>query len=178
MNQLFVGIAQPGFHRFIFKIGLDCLHDHFIAADTAFFARMSSGTLNVLDGTYDVTASSSSTANGIKMTKGTANVRGGTIRMSGKNATGIEATNGTVTIGTQGGGVSKTNPYIEAIGSTSGIGLSQGQADMYFYDGKVVGSTQGRISTDILTGTEDGYELHENTDPNTGYKYCVIEEPY
>ena len=145
-----------------------------IKAPTTYFTSMSQGTLNIAGGTY--TSIATGTANGINMSGGTLTITGGNISMTGTTATGINASNGLITIGTLGGGVSTTNPYIEAIGSTSGTGITTGEADLYFYDGKVVATTTPRSG--FLNGTEDGYDLKEFTDPNTGYKYCILDVTY
>ena len=69
--------------------------------------------------------------------------------------------------------VSTTNPYIEAIGTTTGIGIKNVAGRLNYYDGKIVGSTAAK--PEVASDIEYLYESIDYTDEETGYKYCILE---
>ena len=71
--------------------------------------------------------------------------------------------------------VSIEYPYVKGIGTTTGIGLSMGNATFNYYDGKLVGSTSARGLTDITSNTEKNYQVINGEEEETGYKYCILE---
>ena len=105
----------------------------------------------------------------------------GSIHASGNIAYGIYITRGSVVLGiedgrgTENADVSITNPYIEAIGTTTGIGISQGNGTFKFYDGYIIGSTSPRVNGDITTATDKNYQVVTKIDELTGYNYCILE---
>ena len=105
----------------------------------------------------------------------------GSIHASGNIAYGAYITRGSVVLGiedgrgTEAADVSTTNPYIEAIGTTTGIGISQGNGLFKFYDGYIIASTAPRLDGDITTATDKNYQVVTKTDGLTGYNYCILE---
>ncbi len=102
--------------------------------------------------------------------------------VSGTNAYGIYMKNGTVNVGTAdmsenrgtiNASVSKTNPLIQAIGTTSGIGIKKEAGYLNFYDGKIVGSHESLAEP--ASDVEYNYELIRHVDADTGHKYAILE---
>jgi hypothetical protein len=119
-------------------------------------AYVKTGTLNVLSGNYIA--------------------KGGTV------AYGIQLIDGELNLGNPEDSVSITTPFVEATGSTTGIGISMGEGDYNYYDGKVAGNTNYKVDGDITTYVDPLYQVKEGTyiDPETEieYKYCILEIIY
>ena len=108
---------------------------------------------------------------------GSLNLISGTYSAKGNVAYGVQLVNEgtTLILGTQGGTVSETTPFIKANGATTGIGLSQGQGNIYFYDGMIAGTTEYLQEGDIINEMEDNYIRKESTYTEDGveYKACI-----
>ena len=121
------------------------------------------------------------TSYGVYVTGGYANIQGGTIKATGTNAYGGYMTSGTLILGiedgsgTQQADVSTTEPHLEGVGTTTGIGVSMGNGTLNYYDGKLVGSTSARGTNDITSNIEKNYQVVTYTDEVTGYQYCILE---
>ena len=108
-------------------------------------------------------------------------VETGKLKSSGIEAYGAYITKGTLTLGiydgrgTDAADVSTTNPYVEAIGTTTGIGIRKGNGSIEFFDGYVTGSTSPRAQGDIISATDLNYEIVTKTDEETGYNYEIPE---
>ena len=127
----------------------------------------------ILDST--TASSNGSGCYGIYNPSGTVTMRTGTIRILGKStAYGIWNDTGTVTIGVpepttsphygrDTADVSLTNPNIQAVGTRTGIGVKNaGGGKVYYYDGKISGSTAAL--PEKPAGTEYLYEVCKETD--------------
>ena len=130
----------------------------------------------------DITVHDSSVASyGVYAENGKVTIETGNVRVSGPTAYGAFITHGTLELGiedgsgTDGADVSITNPYIEAIGTSLGIGVSTGNGSFNYYDGYITGSTSPRAEGDITTATDKNYEVVTYNDPETGYDYCILE---
>ncbi|MBQ8192537.1 MAG: hypothetical protein IJZ46_00475, partial [Bacilli bacterium] len=106
---------------------------------------------------------------------------GKAIGIEAPNAYGIQLINGTLNLGVEDGSgmdsadVSTTDPYIQGIGTTTGIGISMGNGTFNFYDGLLTGSTGSRGTNDITSMTEKNYQVITTIDPNTGYETSILE---
>ena len=122
---------------------------------------------------------------GIYNPTGTITLTSGTVKATGKigAAYGIWNDSGTVTIGvpepttSQNYGrdtadVSTTNPDIKAIGTNTGIGVKNNTGKVYYYDGKITGSTAAM--PEKPAGVEYLYEPKDYQDSN-GYQYRILE---
>ena len=140
--------------------------------------RMTNGTLLINNGTF--TSTSSGTAYGLKMADGTATVEKGTFTVNGDNVYGVHITSGTYTQGilddrgTDQADISITDPHIEAVGTTSGIGIHMGNGTVNFYEGIIIGSTKYKEDGDIVTRTPNSYQVKVGLDENN-YTYGVLE---
>ena len=140
--------------------------------------HVNSGTHVVKDGTFTI---SGANADGVLSVGGDVTIEKGSFDITGTNAYGVNITNGTVTLGIYDGrgtelaDVLFDNPLFTAVGTTSGYGLSVTNGTFNYYDGKLIGSTKGRVDGSITSSSEKNYELKEYTDENTGYKYCILE---
>ena len=140
--------------------------------------RMTNGTLLINNGTF--TSTSSGTAYGLKMADGTATVDKGTFTVNGDNVYGVHITSGTYTQGilddrgTDQADISITDPHIEAVGTTSGIGIHMGNGTVNFYEGIIIGSTKYKEDGDIVTRTPNSYQVKVGLDENN-YTYGVLE---
>ena len=114
---------------------------------------------------------------------GTTIIKSGNITAEGTTAYGVYVNNGIVILGEAEPStspdygkatahVSTTDPYIEGIGSATGIGVKLNTGKLYFYDGKLVGNTSAK--PDTATEVEHLYEATNYTDPDTGYEYCIL----
>ena len=127
--------------------------------------------------TYTITGTN---VTGVKLESGTLEFITGTISANGTTAYGVNMTNGTLTLGVEDGrgtdasDVSTTDPYLEAIGTNSGIGISMGNGTFNYFDGKIVASTSIKATGNITTYTEPEYDEVISTDSNTGNKYCIL----
>ena len=63
-------------------------------------------------------------------------------------------------------------PVVRAIGTTSGTGIKKLAGGFYFYDGKIIGSTEAK--PEIASATEYLHETKE-TQGEDGYFYCVLD---
>lgn len=116
---------------------------------------------------------------------GTFALTSGSAISNGKYSTyGIWNNSGTVTIGvpepqtSQNYGrdtadVSLTNPDIKAIGTNTGIGVKNNTGKIYYYDGRITGSTAAM--PEKPAGVEYLYEPKDYVDEETGYHYRVLE---
>ena len=121
---------------------------------------------------------------GIHIASGSATYKSGTIKSHSEgNAYGILMNNtegNAITLGTYDGSgtdhadVSTTDPYIEAIGTKSGIGITTNKHTFNYYDGKILGSTSARLENELLTLSEPYYVANSYTDENN-YNYCILE---
>jgi hypothetical protein len=140
--------------------------------------RMTNGTLLINNGTF--TSTSSGTAYGLKMADGTTSVEKGTFTVNGDNVYGVHITSGTYTQGilddrgTDQADISITDPHIEAVGTTSGIGIHMGNGTVNFYEGIIIGSTKYEEDGDIVTRTPNSYQVKVGLDENN-YTYGVLE---
>lgn len=140
--------------------------------------RMTNGTLLINNGTF--TSTSSGTAYGLKMADGTVTVEKGTFTVNGDNVYGVHITSGTYTQGilddrgTDQADISITDPHIEAVGTTSGIGIHMGNGTVNFYEGIIIGSTKYKEDGDIVTRTPNSYQVKVGLDENN-YTYGVLE---
>jgi hypothetical protein len=92
---------------------------------------------------------------------------------TGKLLLGEREEVGTPNYGTENADVSTTDPYIEAIGSSTGYGIYNTNGYYEFGDGKVLGSTKARNGK--ASEVEYLWEITEYTDEETGYQYCILE---
>lgn len=104
------------------------------------------------------------------------------INIEGDTSCGIYIKSGTVNVGeadtsenrgTINASVSKTKPLIQAVGTTSGIGIKKEAGYLNFYDGKIVGSHES--IAEPASDVEYNYELTRHVDADTGYKYAILE---
>jgi len=115
---------------------------------------------------------------------GVITINSGTVHALGKTyAYGIWNDSGTVTIGIpeptnspnygrDTADVSTTNPDIKAIGTNTGIGVKNNTGKVYYYDGKITGSTAAM--PEKPAGVEYLYEPKDYQDSN-GYQYRILE---
>ena len=132
-----------------------------------------------VDGTGTVTisgnsnlTSASSKCSTVNVVKGTVNLLGGSI-ISTNTTTPQPAlyTKGTVNIGTQGGGVSTTDPVIQA----TKYGLYIDSGTVRYYDGVIRGLTKAAINNEpSLTAIEPDYELVHDTVNIDGNNYDQV----
>lgn len=132
---------------------------------------------NVIYNVYNNT-----TSRGVYVNQGTMNFESGkTLSYDSQTSYGIQMNNGTLNLGTEDGSgmdsadVSTTDPYIEGIGTTTGIGVSMGNGTFNYYDGILIGSTGSRGTNDITSMTEKNYQVITTIDPNTGYETSILE---
>ena len=143
---------------------------------------MANGTYTHDNGNINVT--NTFNGYGLFMANGNATIKNGNIAISGNiNSYGVYLNN-TAAIYTQGiydgrgtedANVSVLSPHIEAIGTTSGIGVRMGGGTFNYYDGYILGSTSPRQSGDITSSTELNYQVVTKQDELTGYNYCILE---
>ena len=91
-------------------------------------------------------------------------------------AYGVYVENGAVTIGEIEDplSVSTTNPNITAIGTTTGIGIYKTSGQVYYYDGKITGSTQA--IPQALTDYPAHHRIILQSLPNDeGYDIRILE---
>lgn len=154
-----------------------------IISNSSSYGIFSNGNSKVSFNFGTITMSGVSTGYGI-YTDGTAliNLDETKTSVSGTNAYGIYMKNGTVNVGTAdmsenrgtiNASVSKTNPLIQAIGTTSGIGIKKEAGYLNFYDGKIVGSHESLAEP--ASDVEYNYELIRHVDADTGHKYAILE---
>ena len=136
---------------------------------------MSSGTINIDNSTFNIKGT---TSNGIKVTDGTVNIKSGTFNVTGTDVYGINMTNGTITLGIKDQNVSITNPLINAIGTTNGIGITYGQGIFNYYDGKIIGSTSARINGEVISDYETNYHVEDSFDSTNNNYYCILKYDY
>ncbi len=114
---------------------------------------------------------------------GTATILSGNLKATGGNAYGIYVNGGTVTLGEAEpdsspdygqatAHVSTTDPHVEGVGSTTGIGVKLASGYFNFYDGYLLGSTNAK--PDTASNVEYQYEAITGTDSNTGYEYSIL----
>ena len=116
---------------------------------------------------------------------GDVTIKDGSVQVQGKtHAYGIYNNDGSVTIGEpidplspdygrDTDKVSKTNPDIKATGSTTGVGVKNNTGRIYYYDGKITGSTAAM--PERPAGVEYLYEPKDYIEENTGYHFRVLE---
>ena len=153
-----------------------------IVEGTTVYGIYNDGSINSYSGTINVT--SSSTGYGIYANSGAVNILAGTTNVSAKVAYGVYINSGEVTLGEaedpsgsnygkETANVSKINPLISAIGTTSGYGIKNIQGRLNYFDGKIIGSTSAK--PEIATNVEYLYEAISLVDSETGHEYCVLE---
>jgi len=118
---------------------------------------------------------------GAYIDNGTLTVEHGNINAIGNLAYGVYINRGTLVLGIEDGrgtdaaDVSTTDPHIEAIGTTTGVGVRMGDGSFNFFDGYITGSTSPRGAGDITTRTDKNYQVVTKHDNETGYDYCILE---
>lgn len=130
------------------------------------------GTLRISGSAY-LSSTSNQRACVHNLNGGTITIAGGTIISTGQN--GVENV-GTLTIGTEGGGVSTTSPVIR--GNTYGIKATN---NFDFYDGRISGKTQAIDNETHVNDIEDNYVLFHKTESISGANYKSVyltHEPY
>ena len=117
---------------------------------------------------------------GIYSKKGILNLKTGTINVyNNSNSYGIYQTGGEVILGTYDGSglysadVSTTDPYIKAIGTSSGIGAKRTSGTFRFFDGRLEGSTSS--NPEAPTQIEPNYIVKKYTSVTTGNEYAILE---
>lgn len=117
---------------------------------------------------------------GIYSKKGILNLKTGTINVyNNSNSYGIYQTGGEVILGTYDGSelysadVSTIDPYIKAIGTTSGIGATRTSGTFRFFDGRLEGSTSANPQPP--TQIEPNYIVKTYTSVTTGNEYSILE---
>ena len=137
-------------------------------------------TVNVKGGTYSI--HDISTGNGIYINNnGTANVEDGSFDVSGATVYGVRiaSSNATLNLGVSGVPVNKDSPYISAVGTTKGIGISMGNGSFYFYDGKITANTSVMDANNLETGVETNYQVvNHPADADNPYPYNTLEIIY
>lgn len=142
--------------------------------------NMSSGNITINSGNINI--SGGNTVYGIYSdnTNNNTNILSGTINASNSTTSyGIYINNGTVTMGEYDGSgteeakVSTSDPLIQAIANTNGIGVKKVNGYFKYYDGKIIGSTNAK--PDTTTEVEYNYETKFYNETDTGYEYCVLE---
>ena len=130
------------------------------------------GTLRISGSAY-LSSTSNQRACVQNLNGGTITIAGGTIISTGQN--GVENT-ATLTIGTEGGGVSTTSPTIR--GNTYGV---KATSNFNFYDGRISGKTLAIDNETHVNDIEDNYVLFHKTETisNASYKSVYLtHEPY
>ena len=121
----------------------------------------------ILEITGDAYISSASTLRGTvhnKLTTGSLTIKGGTIVATGTQSAVVNE--GTMTIGTEGGGVDTTTPIMQ--GATFGI---ESSTNFSFYDGIAKGKTRGISDATKATPMETGYEIETSQENIGGIPY-------
>ena len=122
----------------------------------------------------------SSNGYGIYNLSGTLTILSGDIKIYGNTTSyGIYQTGGEVIVGTYDGSglysadVSTTEPYIKAIGTSSGIGAKRTSGTFRFFDGRLEGSTAS--NPEAPTQIEPNYIVKKYTSVTTGNEYAILE---
>ena len=149
--------------------------------NNGFGLYVNSGLITTGNVTYKA-ENSTGISRGAYLNGGTLNFESGSaIGIGAPTSYGIQLNTGTINLGVEDGRgtdsaeVSTEYPYVKGIGTTTGIGLSMGNATFNYYDGKLVGSTSARGLTDITSNTEKNYQVINGEEEETGYKYCILE---
>ncbi|MBR3378369.1 hypothetical protein IKG50_03515 [Candidatus Saccharibacteria bacterium] len=152
------------------------------------YAFYNSGTASFIDShiTFDPTNLTANyspySAHGIYNTSGTIGFESGSIYVSNKTAYGIYNDTGTITLGVpeqpgptygkEDADVSTTDPDIKAIGSSTGIGVKNASGKVYFYDGRITGSSSAM--SENPTATEYMFDPKDDIDENN-YHFRILE---
>ena len=144
---------------------------------------VNAGTVTSRDTNYHVDATTS--AIGAYVNNGTFIIETGNIYAHAATAYGIQgsdtSSSGVITLGInedngyESTDTSQTDPYIEAIGTTTGYGISRGSGQFNFYDGKFTGTTNARTSSSITSCIERNYQVKTVPATDDNYEYCVLE---
>ena len=136
-----------------------------------------SGTINSRGTTFNIHDNTDS--QGIYVNNGTANIESGSFTITGTNSYGAILSKGTLNLGVQGTPVSTTSPFISAVGTTKGIGISMGLGYFNYYDGKVTANTRDMDENNLETSVETNYQVvHYPADIDNPYPYMIIESMY
>ena len=135
----------------------------------------------VINGTTINVSSNEEISNGAFIKNGTLTIEHGNIYTTGDTVYGVYIDKGTLVLGIEDGrgtdaaDVSITDPHIEAIGTTQGIGVRMGDGSFNYFDGYITASTSPRGAGDITTKTDKNYQVVTKHDDETGYDYCILE---
>ena len=154
------------------------------------------GGKNIID-TISINVSANQDVYGIYDTGGEIIMDTGTIDVSSNNTYGIYIANvnSSLTLGVEDGSgletasVSISNPFIRAMGTTSGIGVKKDDGTFNFYDGKIIGSTYAKPDTTSLVeprfearfyvvdnlGNETKVSQGQESNYTYEYEYCILE---
>ena len=135
-----------------------------------------------IKGDSNITVSDSTTSYGIYLNNGIINFEKGKIQPSGTNSYGVYLQNGTFTIGiedtsgNEAADVSITDPFIKAVGTTTGKGIVKNSSStLNMYDGYICGSTAPFDNTITFNNVQSNYHLSQKYDNSTGYYYYILE---
>ena len=141
------------------------------------------GTLVTRNADYHVNGTTS--AYGAFVNNGSYTIETGNIYAHAATAYGVRiddnSTSGSITLGIkENTGFDSTttstiDPYIEAIGTTTGYGISRGNGAFNFYDGKFTGSTNARTAGSATSDTERNYQIKIVPAVDDQYEYCILE---
>ena len=147
------------------------------------------GTINFTNTTVEVSRYESY---GIYNESGTTNIESGTIKTSGYNARSLWVKDGSINMGEaeptdspdygqDTAHVDTAAPYIEALGSNSGIGVTLETGSFRFYDGKIVQKSEvgpavqaNGVDKATVTDVEYLYQPEKYQDENGNY-YFILE---
>ena len=139
-----------------------------------------SSSVNNIIAIDEVKVHNSSNGYGIYNISGTLTILSGDINVyDNPNSYGIYQTGGEVILGTYDGSglysadVSTTEPYIKAIGTSSGIGAKRTSGTFRFFDGRLEGSTSS--NPEAPTQIEPNYIVKKYTSVTTGNEYAILE---
>ena len=134
----------------------------------------------------NIVGNNTGTGYGLYSNNGSTVMLDGTVDVSGeKNAYGTYINTGSVTLGvavdpsdanygTANADVDVTNPKVQSVGTTTGIGVKNVNGEFNFYDGNVIGSTSS--IPDTITHTEHFYDIPlriYGTEEINGDGYCT-----
>ena len=139
-----------------------------------------SSSVNNIIALDEVKVHNSSNGYGIYNLSGTLTILSGDISAyDNTNSYGIYQTGGEVILGTYDGSglysadVSTTEPYIKAIGTSSGTGAKRTSGTFRFFDGRLEGSTAS--NPEAPTQIEPNYIVKTYTSVTTGNEYAILE---
>lgn len=139
-----------------------------------------SSSVNNIIAIDEVKVHNSSNGYGIYNISGTLTILSGDINVyDNPNSYGIYQTGGEVILGTYDGSglysadVSTTEPYIKAIGTSTGIGAKRTSGTFRFFDGRLEGSTAS--NPEAPTQIEPNYIVKKYTSVTTGNEYAILE---